>query len=412
MDIRLGGGRGGGSRGRGKRQGFYPGGISNSAPSSSAPPWRARRSAQSEPVTGSQAISDPCPSASERDIKNEYEFITPVLIGTCPDMCPEKERAQRERLRDLSVFERLNGNPGRTSSSLAVKKFCRTMSTIHVQTSDIRPPSVLQTTLKYLLGLLESTGHPFDVVHDFIFDRTRSIRQDLTMQQIINDQAIHMYEEMVKFHIISHCKLARYSGKSDESSLYYLNMEQLMKCLLSLFDMYDMARRSKGVMKNEAEFRSYYVLLHLGCKIPTMGNSLSSWFRRIPFSILQSNEMCLARSLLRYYRMGDYIRFFSTTTTGASHLQLCLLEPVLNEVRAQALAYINLCGYKVNPYPLTHLSKLLMIQEQDLESLCSACGLETCIDEAGTKLLPAKQTSFSLPKSGFQSYGLLNRDTC
>lgn len=76
----------------------------------------------------------------------------------------------------------------------------------------------------------------------------------------------------VKFHITSHCKLARYSGKSDESSLYYLNMEQLMKCLLSIFDMYDMARRSKGVIKNEAEFRSYYVLLHLGCKIPTMVN--------------------------------------------------------------------------------------------------------------------------------------------
>ncbi|XP_039136345.1 SAC3 family protein C isoform X5 [Dioscorea cayenensis subsp. rotundata] len=334
MDKHLAAGRGGGSRGRGRKPGFYRGGSSYTVPSSSAPSWRPRRSDHTEPVTGSQAISDPSPSIPEQDIKSEHEF----LIGTCPDMCPEKERAQRERLRDLSVFERLNGNPGRTSPSLAVKK--------------------------------------------------------------------------VKFHITSHCKLARYSGKSDESSLYYLNMEQLMKCLLSIFDMYDMARRSKGVIKNEAEFRSYYVLLHLGCKIPTMGNSLSSWFCRIPFSILQSEEMCLARTLLRYYRMGDYKQFISTTATRASHLQLCLLEPFLNEVRAQALAYINLCGYKVNPYPLTHLSKLLMIQEQDLESLCSACGLETCIDEAGTKLLPAKQTSFSLPKLGFQSYGLLNRDTC
>ncbi|XP_039136341.1 SAC3 family protein C isoform X2 [Dioscorea cayenensis subsp. rotundata] len=392
MDKHLAAGRGGGSRGRGRKPGFYRGGSSYTVPSSSAPSWRPRRSDHTEPVTGSQAISDPSPSIPEQDIKSEHEF----LIGTCPDMCPEKERAQRERLRDLSVFERLNGNPGRTSPSLAVKKFCRTMSTLHLQTSDIRPPSVLQNTLKYLLGLLESTSHPFDVVHDFIFDRTRSIRQDLTMQQIINEQAIDMYEEIVKFHITSHCKLARYSGKSDESSLYYLNMEQLMKCLLSIFDMYDMARRSKGVIKNEAEFRSYYVLLHLGCKIPTMGNSLSSWFCRIPFSILQSEEMCLARTLLRYYRMGDYKQFISTTATRASHLQLCLLEPFLNEVRAQALAYINLCGYK----------------EQDLESLCSACGLETCIDEAGTKLLPAKQTSFSLPKLGFQSYGLLNRDTC
>ena len=34
----------------------------------------------------------------------------------------ERERAQRERLRDLAVFERLNGNPALSSPSLAVKK--------------------------------------------------------------------------------------------------------------------------------------------------------------------------------------------------------------------------------------------------------------------------------------------------
>lgn len=34
----------------------------------------------------------------------------------------ESERAQRERLRDLAVFERLNRNPALSSPSLAVKK--------------------------------------------------------------------------------------------------------------------------------------------------------------------------------------------------------------------------------------------------------------------------------------------------
>lgn len=33
-----------------------------------------------------------------------------------------EERERRERLRDLAVFERLNGNPAKTSPSLAVKK--------------------------------------------------------------------------------------------------------------------------------------------------------------------------------------------------------------------------------------------------------------------------------------------------
>ena len=66
-----------------------------------------------------------------------------------------------------------------------------------MQASDVRPLLVLEETLNYLLNLLDSTEHPFEVVHDFIFDRTRSIRQDPSMQNIVNDQTIHMYEEMV-----------------------------------------------------------------------------------------------------------------------------------------------------------------------------------------------------------------------
>lgn len=51
----------------------------------------------------------------------EIVYDDPLLILHIT-FITEKERAQRERLRDLSVFERLNGNPGRTSPSLAVKK--------------------------------------------------------------------------------------------------------------------------------------------------------------------------------------------------------------------------------------------------------------------------------------------------
>lgn len=61
----------------------------------------------------------------------------------------------------------------------------------------MRPLTVLEDTLSYLLSLMDSKEHPFEVVHDFIFDRTRSIRQDLTMQNIANKKAIYMYEGMV-----------------------------------------------------------------------------------------------------------------------------------------------------------------------------------------------------------------------
>nr|GLL44585.1 SAC3 family protein C isoform X2 [Ipomoea trifida] len=111
-------------------------------------------------------------------------------------MCPVEERETRERLRDLAVFERLNGDTSKSSPSLAVKKFCRTISIKNVQTSDLRPLPVLEQTLDYLFNLLHSTKRPFEVVHDFLFDRTRSIRQDLSMQNCSGDRVISMYERM------------------------------------------------------------------------------------------------------------------------------------------------------------------------------------------------------------------------
>lgn len=40
-----------------------------------------------------------------------------------------EERQRRERLRDLAVFERLHGNPAKTSPALAVKKVLQLLIT-------------------------------------------------------------------------------------------------------------------------------------------------------------------------------------------------------------------------------------------------------------------------------------------
>ncbi|KAK5826619.1 SAC3 family protein C isoform X1 [Gossypium arboreum] len=340
------------------------------------------------------------------------------IIGTCPFMCPDGERAQRERLRDLAVFERLHGDPRKTSPSLAVKKFCRTISVKHVQASDVRPLAVLEDTLNYLLNLLDSSEHPFEVVHDFIFDRTRSIRQDLSMQHIVNDRAICMYEKMVKFHVISHQRL-RNCTSSSISSLQYLNMEQLTKALASLYVLYEANRNNNFVYENEAnrnnnfvyeneaQFHSFYVLLHLDSKNQQMQESLSYWFRNVPSPVMKSKEMHFARQVLRFYRMGNYKRFLCTVSTESSYLQYCIIEPHVNEVRALAISYINNCCYKLHPYPLEQLSKLLMMKELDVESLCHACGLEISSDDGENKSLPMKQTTFSIPKGSLQSYELV-----
>ncbi|KAG4959991.1 hypothetical protein AAZX31_U004000 [Glycine max] len=329
------------------------------------------------------------------------------FVGTCPYMCPERERIQREKLRDLAIFERLHGNPGKSSPALAVKKFCRTISTKYVQASDMRPITVLEDTLNYLLSLLESKEHLFEVVHDFVFDRTRSIRQDITMQNIVNKKAIYMYEGMVKFHVVSHYKLWCSMSDPNTASLHHLNMEQLTKTLASLFNLYEANQNSNHVHENEAEFHSLYVLLHLGSYSQPMGEPLSLWFRRVSTPVLKSKEMCFARRILRSFRLGNYKDFFCTAAAQASYLQFCIMMPYINEVRVLALSCINFGGYKLHPYPLLDLSKLLFIKESDLESFCNHCGLETGTDESGNKLLPTKQTTFSHPKGGFQRYSFL-----
>uniref|UniRef100_A0A0D9VU21 SAC3/GANP/THP3 conserved domain-containing protein n=1 Tax=Leersia perrieri TaxID=77586 RepID=A0A0D9VU21_9ORYZ len=317
---------------------------------------RGRGAAPSPPPTSYSTSS--FPAAGSATAADTTGGDAPPIVGSCPDMCPARERAQRERLRDLALFERVGGDPARTSTSLAVKKF--------------------------------------EIVHDFIFDRTRSVRQDLSMQNIVNEQAIHIYEDV---------RLASSYQDSDASSMCYLNMEQLMKCLLSLFDMYDAIHKNNSQSSKEAEYYSFYVLLHLGCKIPKMVDSLSLWYGHLPASIVRSKEMIFARSILRCYHIGNFKRFFCTIAAEATDLQLRLLEPFLNEARVRALMYFNHSGYKLQRHPLTHLSEILMIEELELEALCRLCGLEISENE-DTKAFAPKQASFCIPGSIPQSNGI------
>ncbi|XP_010322875.1 SAC3 family protein C isoform X2 [Solanum lycopersicum] len=321
----------------------------------------------------------------------------------------------------------------------------RTISVKTLQDSDVRPLSVLEDTLNYLCNLLDSTEHPFEVVHDFIFDRMRSIRQDLSMQNISCSRVVSMYERMVKFHIISQHKLRRCSG-SNISSLSYLNMEQLTKALATLFNLYEANRTTAPIFKNEADFFSFYVLLHLDSKtqgtvaffyiivvfikdcelqlnircllsdhfvctislnivlLDLQGETLSLWFRRVPSHIMKSTEMNFARKILRYFKLGFFKKFIHTTESEASYLQYCIIEPSINEVRSLAISCVNHGGYKPQPFPLVALSKLLMMKEWDVASFCKDSGLQTSVDEEGNSCLPTKQTTLIHPKGGLHKY--------
>lgn len=117
------------------------------------------------------------------------------VVGTCEDMCPAAERTRRMRQRDVAYFERPNqAEPDVTTRELAVKKFARKVTVKQRDEdvddsdmwgpSDVRTMAALERTMVHLRGLMDRSDVPFGVLHKFLWDRHRSVRQDLNVQHI------------------------------------------------------------------------------------------------------------------------------------------------------------------------------------------------------------------------------------
>ncbi|GFY85192.1 SAC3/GANP/Nin1/mts3/eIF-3 p25 family [Actinidia rufa] len=235
------------------------------------------------------------------NVLSEYEGpeSSSIITGLCPDMCPESERAERERKGDLDLYERLDGDRNRTSQSLAIKKYTRTAER---EADLIRPMPILQKTIDYLLYLLDQ---PYDdkflCLYNFLWDRMRAIRMDLRMQHIFNLDAITMLEQMIRLHIIAMHELCEYTKGEGFSEGFdaHLNIEQMNKTSVELFQLYD-DHRKKGVqVPTEKEFRGYYALLkldkHPGYKVEPAELSLD--LSKMTPEIRQTPEVLFARDV-------------------------------------------------------------------------------------------------------------------
>jgi len=146
------------------------------------------------------------------------------IVGTCEDMCPASERERRQNMSDIQIFERVDpNNPNLTSADLAVRRFARTVDDPHP--SEFRTRNALTRTMDYLRRLLDRTDVRFGLVHKFLWDRYRSIRQDLYIQNISDEFAINIFEEIVRFHVLCEHELCGedQSGKSLEIILNLIN---------------------------------------------------------------------------------------------------------------------------------------------------------------------------------------------
>ncbi|PPQ99374.1 hypothetical protein CVT24_009204 [Panaeolus cyanescens] len=176
------------------------------------------------------------------------------IVGTCMDMCPRFERYRRERENNLFEWETIPGTK-RVDHNRAVKMYERAAGDKTIP-SDLRPPIVLKRTLDYLFHDLLLRGG-FSATCSFIRDRSRSVRNDFTMQHITGPLAIECHDRCARFHIL----VLHFERDKPHFSIP-MEEQQLMNTLQSLKEFY-MDQRGKYQSRTELEMRVYHRLIHI-----------------------------------------------------------------------------------------------------------------------------------------------------
>lgn len=309
------------------------------------------------------------------DAENVSKDLNDAIVfeGSCLEMCPIFERVRRALENNVKQWER-DPETGVISPDRAIKAFSRPAAGQPPPLPlEVRPPQVLVKTLDYLI---DNILPHLPEAHSFVWDRTRSIRQDFTYQNFYGPEAIDCNEKIVRIHLLS---LHIMAGAGVEYSQQQ-ELEQFNKALQTLLEIYKDVRNHGGASPNEAEFRAYYLLSHL--RDPEQEREI----QRLPAAVLNNRSVQLAlmfRNIVqqsniveRGYsnRVGSLSMFgeFFLIVAASAHssnvplLMLCLLETHFNEIRFYALKSMSRSYHtKSKPYPADRLQRFLGFDTQD-----------------------------------------------
>jgi hypothetical protein len=349
-------------------------------------------------------------AAAPADEGDDEEYVPDLeggraIVGTCVEMCPPVERERRAREGELDPFERVDKQKNVTTPALAVKKFTR--STDNPVPSLFRTPAALRASMMHLLGILRAHGRAdFKAAYGFVWDRFRAIRTDITVQRLRDPLAIWLYECMARFHIFAAHQLCddAQSATNTEGFNAHLNIEQLTKCLTSLFSMYAAAAQDGTPAASEPEFRAYYLLLLLdahGRFKPDM-KAVADELRKL------RPEVARSPPLLRYFRAecayhsGNWVAFFRAAS-AATHMEACLLHLFFGHARRKALRVAAAAHGRGALLPLSSLAHQTATDAAELAALAEHHGLALEAEPApGTEVwLRPREASFVDPGEDF-----------
>lgn len=299
------------------------------------------------------------------DAENTAKDLNDAIMfqGSCMDMCPTFERVRRALENNVKNLEKDTAS-GKITRARAVKAFSRPAAgQPPPMPSDVRPPIVLVQTLDYIV---DNILPQLPEAHSFIWDRTRSIRQDFTYQNYFGKEAIDCNERIVRIHLLS----LQIMANSEVEYSQQQELEQFNKALQTLVEIYDDVRNHGGLCPNEAEFRAYHLISHF--RDPELERDL----QLLPQNVFNDPLVQLAvrfRTLMAQNNVVErgytnvvgslniFVEVFRLTYNDETPFLLAsLLQIHFNEIRFYALKAISRSYHtKGRPIPATSLQSML-----------------------------------------------------
>ncbi|XP_069783922.1 SAC3 domain-containing protein 1 [Narcine bancroftii] len=283
-----------------------------------------------------------------------------MRAAACPGMCPEREGSERR----LHRLERRTG--------AAVKEWRRPAAGGGGPgaAAELRPPAVLLRTVRHLLEAVvplaeaEAEPEPWALVHPFVADRLRSVRQDLAAQRLGGRPAAAILEPSLRFLLAGPLWLERPPPRRSRPGEPGSVDAQARECFSRLFAAY-----TEGGDENQAEFQALALLFELGSD-KAVHHAL-----QLPSHIRESSEMKMAFAIHRALAEGNYVRCLRLVRC-LPFLESCVVSrhiPMLRHRLLRAFSH----GYSSRNccYPLPTLVELLAVDSQGIAAdLCQRHG--------------------------------------
>ncbi|XP_023699609.2 SAC3 domain-containing protein 1 [Paramormyrops kingsleyae] len=317
-----------------------------------------------------------CPERERREReaqKNEHSDGPTDPRGTCTLMCPERERREREAQKRLHRFEMMPGMEKdrwpRADPTRTVKEYSRPAAGKDAtRPHDLRPPSVLLKTVCYLINAiaLSPSLQPWTEVYDFVFDRLRSVRQDMIIQRVSGPECAAVLERIVRFLLYASYRLCEEPLRLYDPRINDTHLQESLSWLLSCYCV--------GHHPHQEEFQALSLLYNLGStRALQHALELPEEVRAAPAVrlALSVNRAHLERNPVRLLRLARRLDF----------LQSCALHRHLEACRRHLLLLYSYGHSSRNcRFPLRELARLLALEDAQAASLCRACGVSVTGD--------------------------------